>query len=202
METNTVETNTSETNAVETAKPTRTQAWGIGLAMLALVGVGSVAGGAVLAQDASPTPSTSLEEATPAAGSSASDDATAETERSAFIDAFAAQLGVTDPAAIDAAVQAALNQLVDERVAAGELTEAEAAVIKERIAAGDYRVKVGVGGHDRDGDHDGRDRGGRFDGRDDDGDRDNDRDDDLDDDDATAAPAAESTPAVTTGVSA
>ena len=180
-----------ETHGIETSnqspKSKRTQAWGMGLALLALVGVGSVAGGAVFAQDGTPTPSTSLEEATPATGSSATEDAV-ETERSAFIDAFAAQLGVTDQATIDAAVEAALNQLVDERVAAGELTEAEAAVIKERVAAGDYRVKVGVGGHDRHGDRDGRDRGGRFEGD--------------DRDDATTAPAAESTPAVTTGVSA
>jgi len=192
-----VETNGTESTlaTVNEAKSKRTQAWGLGLALLALVGVGTAAGGAVLAQDATSTPSTTLEEATPAAGSSTTEDATEEDERSAFIDAFAAQLGVTDEATIDAAVQAALGQLVDERVAAGELTEAEAAVIKERIAAGEYLVRVGVGGRDHDGDRDGRDRGGRF-GGDDDGNNDHANDD------STTVPAADSTPAATTGISA
>jgi hypothetical protein len=189
-----VETNSTESTLAtgNEAKSRRTQAWGFGLALLALVGVGTAAGGAVFAQDATSTPSTTLQEATPAAGSSMSDDATEENERNAFLDAFAAQLGVTDDATVDAAVQAALGQLVDERVAAGELTEAEAAVIKERIASGEYLVRVGVGGRDHDGD-----RGGRFGGDD----RDNDIDDDKGADDATV-PAADSTPAAATGVSA
>src|SRR5215204_154450 len=97
-----VETNGTESTlaTVNEAKSKRTQAWGLGLALLALVGVGTAAGGAVLAQDATSTPSTTLQEATPAAGSSTTEDATEEDERSAFIDAFAAQLGVTDEATI------------------------------------------------------------------------------------------------------
>jgi hypothetical protein len=169
------------------------QGLSLGLALLALLGIGMVAGRAAFAQDATPTPSTSLEEATPSTSTSTDDsDAADDAERNAFLDAFAAQLGVTDEATIDAAIQAALVQLVDEKVAAGDLTEAEGAVFKERIAAGEFRFGVHVGGlfggHDGDGI-----RGGRHDRGD---------DDSTGTDDPATTPEVEQTPAAATGITA
>jgi hypothetical protein len=168
---------------------------GLGFALLALLGVGMVAGRAAFAQDATPAPSTTLEEATPSPSTTSDTTETAEeAERNAFIDAFAAQFGVTDEAEIDAAVQAALVQLVDDKVAAGELTEAEGAVVKERIAAGEFRFGVRVGGFGGDGHGRGDDRGGRG-GSDDHTEKPSSADDSTD-------PDTEATPSTSTGVSA
>jgi hypothetical protein len=119
---------------------------------------------------------------------------TEEAERNEFLDAFAANLGVTDQAAVDSAIQATIEQLIDEAVAAGELTEAEANLIRERIANGEYRIGFGIHGFGRggfDGDFDGR--GGR-------GHQDRDRDGDKDDADDATTPAVEATPATDTSV--
>lgn len=105
----------------------------LALALLGIVAVGGIASHGVFAQDATPSPSTG--------------PSTQQTpRRSAFLDAFAAQLGVTDQAQIDAAVQAAIGQVLDQKVAAGELTQAQADAIKARVAAGDYRIGLRVGG--------------------------------------------------------
>jgi hypothetical protein len=142
----------------------------LGLALLALVALGTIAGRGVFAQDGTPTPTA---EETP--------------ERSPFLDAFAAQFGVTDQAQIDAAIQAALSQVLDEKVAAGELTQAEADAIKERVAAGEVRIRVGLFGGPRD--HDGLRGGEDHRGQ-------HDRDENEDETTEPATPAAGLTPAV------
>jgi hypothetical protein len=175
----------------------RLQGLSLGLALLALLGVGMAAGRGAFAQDATPTPSTTSEESTPSPSTSSdTTEAAEEAERNAFIDAFAAQFGVTDEAEIDAAIQAALVQIVDDRVAAGELTEAEGAVLKERIAAGEFRFGVRVGGPGGGHDHGDSRRG--HSGRDDRGDG---SDKPADEDDSTV-PGAEATPSTSTGVTA
>src|SRR4051794_32700471 len=98
----------------------RLQVLGLGLALLALIGVGTISGRGVFAQDATPTPGTSTAPST-------------TPERDPFLDAFAAQLGVTDPAKVDAAIVAAAQQVLDQKVAAGELTQAQADAIKANI---------------------------------------------------------------------
>lgn len=144
-------------------------------------------GSGVFAQDATPTPGTSTT-------TEATEPETVE--RNAFLDAFAAQLGVTDQATIDAAIQATVTQLLDEKVAAGELSQAQADEILARIEAGD--VPFGKGGFF--GDHHGDKRDGH-----DKSDRDGEQNDDEnqsneDSTDDSTIPAGESTPAASTVV--
>lgn len=158
----------------------RLQRAGLGLSLMALVGVGAVNGGNVFAQDATPTPSTSTttEATTPE-----------ETERNAFLDAFAAQLGVTDEAQIDAAILGAFQQILAEKVAAGDITQAQADEILARIEAGDVRFGGGIlgGKHGHGGDFDAdRDNRGSNNG--------------ADDDEDSTTPAVEATPAANTGI--
>lgn len=182
----------------------RLQSAGLGLSLMALVGVGTLNGGGVFAQDATPTPNTTVTE----------DSTTTETdevERNAFLDAFAAQLGVTDTAQIDAAILGAYSEILAEKVAAGDITQEQADEMLAEIEAGD--MPFGMGGFGGFGGKNGGMPGGmRGDMR---GDRDNDRgehreddrgdkpgrDDDDDADDATddsATPAVEASPAAET----
>jgi hypothetical protein len=153
----------------------------VALALLALVGLGAIAGRGVFAQVATPAPSTATggADATPAAGTEAS-------ERNAFLDAFAAALGVTDQTRIDAAIQTAIDQVLADRVAAGELTQEQADAIEARVAAGDPHGFGLLGGGRGDHGHDAIDKGTN--GRDD-----NDTDDN-DSDDANGTAPAEATP--------
>jgi hypothetical protein len=65
-------------------------------------------------------------------------------QSAAVIDDAASQLGV-DAASLSAALKQALNNRVDAALAAGTITEEQAAEMKERIASEDYPI-VGFGG--------------------------------------------------------
>lgn len=164
----------------------RLQGVGLGLSFLALVGVGGVmTGNGVFAQDATPPPgtSTTTEETTP--------------ERSAFLDAFAAQLGVTDQAKIDAAIKATVTQLVNEKVAAGDLTQAQADEILAKVDSGDVPFEDELFGDHHGGKGEGRgghDRGNDGEQNDDEGQSNEDSTDN------STTPADESTPAASTAV--
>lgn len=99
------------------------------VAAFALLGVGGLAGGGVFAQDQSGTPAAG--ESTPAAGgeTSAYQD---------FVNALAANLGISDPATVDAAIKTTLKQQVDAELAAGNISANEATALKQRIDAGDF----------------------------------------------------------------
>lgn len=154
----------------------------VALALLALVGLGGIAGRGVFAQVATPTPPTASggTAVTPAAGTEAA-------ERNDFLDAFAAALGVTDQTQIDAAIQTAIDQVLADRVAAGELTQEQADAIKARVANGDlHGFGFGFGGPRGGHGHDPNDRA----------DRPGKGDEDSDNDDANGtAPTTQATPA-------
>jgi hypothetical protein len=102
-----------------------------------------VAGGGVFAQDSTPTTTE-----TPAVGSSGDTTTDANAEYDAFVVALAANLGISDPATVDAAIKATLKQQVDDRLAAGEISANEATALKERIDAGKFgSFLFGIGGH-------------------------------------------------------
>lgn len=164
----------------------------LGLALLALLGIASVAGRGVFAQDATPTP-----------GASSGTDSDQTTGRNAFLDAFAAALGVTDQVQVDAAIKTAVDKMLADKVAAGEITQEQADIIKAEVANGDYRA-IGGGfgiGHDPRGGMHGRDRGG-FGGDKGHSGSANDKNDDDSDDNGTT-PSTGATPAASSaGVSA
>lgn len=119
----------------------------IGAAALALVGVGSVASHDVFAQSATPSAAATAE-----AGTTDRHDGGHD-----FLTAFANNLGVTDQAAIDAAIRETFIQMVDERLAAGEISQDRADAMKAEIEAGNYPGGPnfdGMGGM-RGGHHDG-----------------------------------------------
>lgn len=169
----------------------RLQGAGLGLSLMALIGVGTITGNGVFAQEATSTPSTSV-----------TTEATTEpeeSERNAFIDAFAAQLGVTDEAQIDAAILGAYQQILAEKVAASDLTQEQADEILARVEAGELPFGKGgfFGGHHA-GMRDGRggpdgDRGGKMDR-----DAGKNATDDTSDDSTT--PDVEATPAASSGI--
>jgi hypothetical protein len=68
---------------------------------------------------------------------------TPQEESQAIVDDAAEQLGV-EPSALSDALEQALANRVDEAVEAGDLTEAQAAELKARIASGDFPL-LGVG---------------------------------------------------------
>lgn len=128
----------------------------------AMLGVG----GSVFAHDES-TPAASTEESTESA--TATDKRAArEAEYAAFLDALAVNLGVADGETVDAAIRTTMKQVVDERLAAGEISADLAAELKLAIDTGDFPVGLhlpgmgGFGGPGRGdgfgprGDHDGR----------------------------------------------
>jgi len=138
----------------------------------AMLGVG----GSVFAQDES-TPTAGTEETTE---STAATDrrAAREAEYAAFLDALAVNLGVADGETVDAAIRTTMEQVIDERLAAGEISADLATELKLAIDSGEYPVGfhlggIGMGGFDRGGDHDGHGGPkGDFDGRGDDADDD------------------------------
>jgi hypothetical protein len=104
----------------------------VALALLALIGLASFAGRGVFAQDAAtPTPSAS-------SGSSGTTDTTKTDQWNAFLNDFASALGVTDQATIDAALNTAIDKMLTDKVASGDLTQEQADVIKAEVANGDY----------------------------------------------------------------
>jgi len=122
---------------------------GLGAALVVLFGIGSVAGHDVFAQDA-----------TPAAGTSSTTDTTYQD----FVGKLAANLGIADATQVDAAIKTTLKQMVDEQLAAGNISANEATAAKQAIDNGD----LGHGLFDFDHGHDGKD--GHSDRNDNDGD--------------------------------
>jgi hypothetical protein len=83
----------------------------------------------------------------------AADRLTPQQESDAIVSDAAKQLGV-EASELTAALKGALSNRVDAAVAAGEITEAQGAEMKERIAAGEIPlVGVGHGGKHRGGHH-------------------------------------------------
>jgi hypothetical protein len=70
---------------------------------------------------------------------------TPKQESAAIVADAAEELGVT-PAQVTAALKQAMTNRVDAALAAGEITQAQAKAMKERIDAGEVPL-VGVGGH-------------------------------------------------------
>jgi len=79
-----------------------------------------------------------------AGGALAADRLTPNDESKAVVDDAAKQLGV-DPAKLNAALQKALENRIDEAVKAGRLTEEQGTAMKKRIEAGDFPLFVGPG---------------------------------------------------------
>jgi hypothetical protein len=100
----------------------------------AMLGVG----GSVFAQDES-TPTAGTEETTPSSPA-AERRAGREAEYAAFLDALAVNLGVADGATVDAAIRTTMKQVIDERLAAGEISADLAGELKVAIDSGDYPV--------------------------------------------------------------
>jgi hypothetical protein len=121
----------------------RLRVMSIAVALWAVIGIGSMAGRGVFAQDATPTPSTS-------SGSSGTTDTTKTDSWDTFLNDFASALGVTDQATIDSALNSTINTTLAAKVTAGELTQEQADIIKAQVANGDYsgfKRVIGSGGH-------------------------------------------------------
>ena len=114
-----------------------------GAAMLGL-------GGSVFAQDAA-TPSSTIEDVSDG-GTVTDRQAEREARYAAFLDALAVNLGVADGETIDAAIRTTLKQMIDERLAAGEISANLADELKAAIDSGDYRVGLHLRGIGRFGD--------------------------------------------------
>ena len=169
----------------------------------AMLGVG----GSVFAQD-NATPTAGTEQTTGTTGE-ATERTTREAEYAAFLDALAVNLGVADGETVDAAIKTTLKQMVDERLAAGEISADLATELKAAIDSGN--VPIGFHRPDLRGDHGGSDfqgDGSRGPGRGDDTSADDtdepgdtDQDGDTDDVDDTVAPET-GTPTAGSGVTA
>lgn len=126
----------------------------------AILGVG----GSVFAQDdSSPTAGTGE---TSEASDPATEQSGRDAEYAAFLDTLAANLGLADGATIDAALRTTMKQLIDERLAAGEISADLATELRAAIDGGDYPVRIhgpGVGGFGGPMMGDDRDFGGRGD---------------------------------------
>lgn len=111
----------------------RFQYVGVGTAMAAMLGVGSLTGhgASVFAQSATPTPPAA------AAGAATTKAAARKAEYDAFVAKLATQLGIGDPTKVDAAIKAVLKQQVDDQFTAGNISQNQATAIKARIDAGD-----------------------------------------------------------------
>ena len=117
----------------------------------AMVGVG----GSVFAQDES-TPTASTEDTTEFITVTGK-QAAREAEYAAFLDALAVNLGVADGETVEAAIRTTMKQVIDERLAAGQISADLATELKLAIDSGDYPLGFhlpgmgGFGGPGRDG---------------------------------------------------
>ncbi len=123
--------------------------WKLGIVAVVLLALGGVAAGIVAAQTSGPaTPTEQGTTATPSAGSSAT-----RAGKQALLDDFLTKLAANLRITVDqlkAALTTTDNQLVDQALADGKITQAEADKIKARVAAGHLFPFVGRGrGHGR-----------------------------------------------------
>src|SRR5919202_862441 len=104
----------------------------IGASVLGVLIVGIVLAGAVFAQGG---------QAQPQNGKAVYQD---------FVTKLANNLGIADASKVDTAVKTTFNQLVDERQAAGNLTQEQATKLKQAINSPDFPQSlrgVGIWGH-------------------------------------------------------
>lgn len=112
------------------------------------LGLASVIGGSLVRAQATPEPS----------DGTTTDATTEETDRATeaaaryndFVAKLATNLGGTDSTAVDAAIRASLTDIVDERLAAGEISANDATAAKTAIASNASPVLglFAAGGHD------------------------------------------------------
>jgi len=95
-----------------------------------------VAGAAIVGPAVSSSRAMTNAQATPAAQGTPVVSEDDETQFRDFATILAENLDIEDVAVVDAAIRTTLDQMVDERLAAGILTERQAAMLKRRIDAG------------------------------------------------------------------
>jgi hypothetical protein len=83
--------------------------------------------------------------ATPDEGTVTDFEAARAASYDSFVDTLAAELGIDDPAQVDAAIRTALKQVVDERLAVGELSVEAAAARKAVIDVTEAPLMLGIG---------------------------------------------------------
>ncbi len=115
--------------------------WKAGLTAVLVLGVAAMVTSMVAAQTSGSTPSATDDQATstPKADDGDGSDNTTdkETRRDDYLDALAANLGVSREALDQAFTDTAL-EMVDKALADGKITEDEATKIRERINSGDF----------------------------------------------------------------
>jgi len=115
--------------------------WKAGLAAVLMLGIAAMVTSMVAAQTAGSTPSATDDQATstPKADSGDSNNNTTdkETRRDGYLDALAANLGISRDSLDQALTDTAL-EMVDQALADGSITQEEADNIKERINSGDF----------------------------------------------------------------
>ena len=110
--------------------------------LVAVLGLGAFGVRGVFAQESTPT----TEEAdSPTDATTEVSDADAAYD--AFVAGLAANLG-TDTTTVEAAITQTLTDMVDAKLAAGEISADEAAALTERITAGDVPLRLGWLGGD------------------------------------------------------
>lgn len=128
--------------------------WKLGLAVAVVLALAGTAAGIVAAQTGGSTPAATEDKATstPSGDSSTPNDASGDTtdkdtRRDEYLDALAANLGVSRDA-LDSALTDTALEMVDKAVADGKITQDEADNIKERINSSEFPpfgFKLGFG---------------------------------------------------------
>lgn len=92
---------------------------------------------AVLVTPGADTPVSAQNAATPATGQATKSGKTSLYQD--FLTKLAANLGITDPTKVDAAIKTTLTQMVDEQAAAGHIKQQTATTLKQRIGKGAFQ---------------------------------------------------------------
>ncbi len=113
--------------------------WKAGAVVVALLALAGAAGGLVVAQSGDETPAPTAGEQATATPDGPADDGSFEKEnrKDAFLDALAANLGVTREQLDEALTQTALD-MVDQALEDGRITEEQATKIRDRIESGEF----------------------------------------------------------------
>lgn len=123
--------------------------WKVGIAAVALVVLAGAAVGLVAAQEDGNTPTPAAQEQSDATAIPSGSDATPaekDTLRDQFLDGLAEQLGVSREQ-LDQAIGDSALAVIDQVVADGQLTEDEAARIRDLINSGEFPPFFGRHGH-------------------------------------------------------
>lgn len=100
----------------------RVKVLGIGASLFAVIGIGGLGAHGVFAQSTATPPATSSVSTT-----------TAPSAYSVFVKKLATNLGVADSTKVDAAIKTTLKQMIDEQLAAGNISANEATTMKAEI---------------------------------------------------------------------